>query len=212
MFVTDRGLGRWSSAFQRPPISFHSRRAWSSFRNAFAGHSSWLYSYTAHEFVFTTSKRCGMRNNNSFKEGPGDTALKNKSLQSFPGVHVCGKIFHAQSNTAGVVLGCAFNWASEMGISFIFLSYWCSLGSAMFQFRANSSSFWSYWKFQGFPWSGSCFLSDYWRKKHGQALPGILQAKPKHKDIFISDFFKCLLKKLSLSALHKNEPGNQILI
>lgn len=79
MFVTDRGLGRWSSAFQRPPICFHSRRAWSSFRNGFAGHSSWLYSYTAHEFVFTTSKRCGMRNNNSFKEGPGDTALKNKS-------------------------------------------------------------------------------------------------------------------------------------
>lgn len=49
-------------------------------------------------------------------------------------------------------------------------------------------------------------------KKHGQALPGILQGKPKPKVIFRSDFLKCLLKKLSLSALHKNEPGNQILI
>lgn len=72
------------------------------------GHSSWLYSYTAHGFVLTTLERCGMRNN-SFKEGPGDTALKNKSFQSFTGVHVCGEILHAQSNTVGVVLGHDFN-------------------------------------------------------------------------------------------------------
>lgn len=105
--------------------------------------------------------------------------LKNKSFQSFPVVHVCGKILRAQSNTVGVVLGCAFNWASEMGTSFIFLSYWCLVGSVMFQFRANSSSVWSYWKCQGLPQSDSCFLSGHWRKNHGQALSGILQEKSK---------------------------------
>lgn len=56
------------------------------------------------------------------------------------------------------------------------------------------------------------FYSVYGRKKHGHALSGILQVKPKHNVIFRSDFLKCLLKELSLSALHKNEPGNQILV
>lgn len=84
------------------------------------------------------------------------------------------------------------------------LSYWGSVGSVMFQFRANSSSVWSYWKCQGFPQSGFCFLSDYWRQKLEQALPGILQGKPKHKVIFRSNFLTCLLKNLSLLCIRMN--------
>lgn len=171
LFVTDKSLGSWSSAFQRPPVSFHSRGVEALSKMTLLGHSFRLYFCTAQGFVFTTSKRCGMRNSNSFRGRP---VLKNKSYQSFTGVHVCGKIPHTQSNTVGVVLGCAFNWASEMGMSSMSLSYWCSVGSVLFQFGANSSPVWSYWKCQGFPRSGSCSLSDYWRKKHGQALPGIL--------------------------------------
>lgn len=209
LWVTDKGLGSWS-AIQRPPICFHSGECWGSFKNYFAG--SFLLAlllYSTRVCFYKFRKMWCQKQQQLQGRNP---ALKNKSFQSFPGVCVCRKIPHAQSNTAGVVLGCAFNWASEMGMSFIFLSYWCSVGSVMFQFRASSSSVWSSWKCQGFPRSGSCFLSDYWRKKHGQGLPGTLKRKPKHKVIFRSDFLKCLPKKLSLSALHKNEPGNQILI
>lgn len=144
-----------------------------------------------------------MRNINSFKEGPGDTALKKKSFQNFPGVHGCGKILRAQSTAVGILLGCAFNWVSEMGTSCMFLSYWCSVGSVMFQFWANSSSVQSYWSVRDFLDLVLAFLVTA-KGKHGQADPGILQGKPKHEVIFRSDFLKCLLKKLSLLCIRMN--------
>lgn len=117
LFVTDKGLGSWSSAFQRSPFAFLLGDVKALSKMTFLAHSSWLYSYTVHGFVLTASERCGTRNNNSFKEGSGDTALKTFSFQSFPGMHVWGKIFHAQSNKESCI-GVCFQLSIRNGHEF----------------------------------------------------------------------------------------------